>query len=208
MYAMPYDLLARHLGVTESRVRGVVLRWRRAGLAASGSLNGSPAWCWITPAGMARLGYEWDAQPPALSRLAHIRAVAASRMWLEAGDAYRQWRGRWRPERALRAAAPGVGTRGHVTDGEVIWPPVEGSPYSSTTWAVEAELTPKTVDRTREIMAGLLSRYAHVVYLTASPAARTVAEAASGLDEARQARLTIRPVPPAALPPATATGGR
>jgi hypothetical protein len=39
MYGAPYDLLAAALGVRADRLRGIVARWRRAGLAATGSPN-------------------------------------------------------------------------------------------------------------------------------------------------------------------------
>lgn len=64
MYGAPYDLMATFLAVRADRLRGIVARWRRAGYAQT-----------------ARLG-----PGPALSRLAHIRAVLAIRLSLEAGD--------------------------------------------------------------------------------------------------------------------------
>src|SRR6202035_5059084 len=63
MYAAPYDLLALRLGATEAGLRGVVARWRNAGLAASGRLTEGPFWCWLTPAGMRHVGYAWEAAP-------------------------------------------------------------------------------------------------------------------------------------------------
>jgi hypothetical protein len=39
MYAAPYDLLAAGLGATEDRRRGIVARWRQAGLADSGRFS-------------------------------------------------------------------------------------------------------------------------------------------------------------------------
>ena len=56
-----------------------------AGYAATGTLGPGPAWCWLTPAGMAVTGLRYPASRPAVSRLAHIRAVLAVRLWLEAG---------------------------------------------------------------------------------------------------------------------------
>ena len=71
-------------------------RWRTAGLAASGSFGPGPAWCWLTPAGMAATGQHYRArQQPSLSRLAHIRAVLAARLWLQAAPAYARIRDRF-----------------------------------------------------------------------------------------------------------------
>jgi hypothetical protein len=43
MYACPCDLLAARLDTTEHTIRGMMVRWRRAGLAGSGSLSVGPA---------------------------------------------------------------------------------------------------------------------------------------------------------------------
>ncbi len=69
--------------VPEDRHRAIMARWRGAGLAATGRLTEGPWWCWLTPPGMRQVGYPWEAAPPPLARLAHIRAVLAARMWLE-----------------------------------------------------------------------------------------------------------------------------
>ena len=63
--------------------RGILARWRQAGLADSGRFSEGPAWCWATQQGLRQLGYPWTAEPPALSRLARTRAVLACRLWLE-----------------------------------------------------------------------------------------------------------------------------
>ncbi|WP_300604302.1 hypothetical protein [Trebonia sp.] len=105
-YAAPYDLLAAGLGVRPARLRGIVARWRAAGYAATGTLGPGPAWCWLTGAGMAACGLGYLARPPALARLAHIRAVLAVRLWLESGQAYADGRAWWRSERRIRAGLP------------------------------------------------------------------------------------------------------
>ena len=83
-YGAPYDLLASALGAQPARLRGIVARWRRAGFAATGRLASGPAWCWLTPGGMAATGLGYPATRPSLARLAHIRAVLAARLWLQA----------------------------------------------------------------------------------------------------------------------------
>jgi hypothetical protein len=212
MYGCPYDLLAAKLGVTGDRARGIVLRWRLAKLADSGILMHGPAWCWITQHGLRQLGYQWTAQAPAMSRLEHIRAVAASRLWLESGEHWQQWRARWRCERQIRAAAPGTGTQGHgagrmghVPDAEVIWPSVPGSPRAGEQWAIEAELTPKPLGRTQAILSALLAGpYARVVYLCSPQALAIVGHASQRFSAEQSARVIVRPLPPAARTPGAA----
>jgi hypothetical protein len=214
MYGAPYDLLAASLAVQPARLRAIVARWRHAGYAATGRLGPGPAWCWLTRPGLAVTGQSYTPARPALARLAHIRAVLAVRLSLEASGAYRQGRAWWRSERRIRAAAgPRVGT-GHVPDAEVSWPDIAGSAYPGQCWAIEAELTPKPLARTAAIMTALLTRtadyqpdarpgpgprYQHVVYL-ASPAARSVVDrAAAALAPPLAARVTVRDLPPGAL---------
>jgi hypothetical protein len=106
--------------------------------------------------------------------LAHIRAVLAARLWLQASPAWHYGQAWWHSERRLRAARPGVGA-GHLPDAEIHWPSLPASPYAGQVWAVEVELTPKPLARTTRIMGVLLgpARYAQVIYLTA-PVARLV----------------------------------
>jgi len=214
MYGAPYDLLAAFLDVQPARLRAIVARWRGAGYAATGRLGPGPAWCWLTRLGLTVTGQRYAPARPALGRLAHIRAVLAVRLSLEAGQAYRQGRAWWRSERRIRAAAGGKVGGGHVPDAEVSWPEVAGSPYAGECWAIEAELTPKPLARTTAIMSGLLARtndygpaaspgpgprYHRVVYL-ASPAARSIVDrAAAAQSAAQRSRLVVRDLPEGAL---------
>ena len=118
-YVAPYDLLAQALRVPPARVRAVAARWRAAGYATTGVLGPGPAWCWLTPAGMAACGHSWLARPPSLSRLAHVRAVLAARLWLAATPAYAGAGAWWHSERRIRAALPSprVGVP-HVADAQ------------------------------------------------------------------------------------------
>jgi hypothetical protein len=203
-YAAPYDLLAEALDVTPARVRAITARWRAAGYAVTGVLGPGPAWCWLTPAGMAACGHSWPARPPSLSRLAHVRAVLAARLWLQASPAYAAAGAWWHSERRIRAALPPprVGTGGHVADAEVHWPSTGAAgPYAGQVWGIEVELTPKPAARTQRIIGGLLARprYAQVIYLTA-PAARPVVTAtAAALPPAQQGRVAVRDLPPGAF---------
>jgi hypothetical protein len=127
MYGAPYDLLAAGLGVRDDRLRGIVARWRRAGWAATGRLGPGPAWCWLTRPGLQAAGLRYAPSRPALARLAHIRAVLAIRLSLQAGPAYQEGRVWWRSERRIRAAIAGRPGSTHVPDAEVSWPEVTGS---------------------------------------------------------------------------------
>jgi hypothetical protein len=213
MYGAPYDLLAAYLGVRADRVRGIVARWRRAGWAETGLVGAGPAWCWVTRAGLAVTGQPYTPARPAAARLAHLRAVLAVRLALEAGPAYRQGRAWWRCERRIRAAIGGRATT-HVPDAEVSWPDLPGSAYAGECWAIEAELTPKPLARTAGIMAALAARtsdyhpgaapgtgprYARVVYLAAPPARSVTERAAATLPPPVAARVTVRDLPAGAL---------
>lgn len=202
-YAAPYDLLASALGVQPARLRGIVARWRHAGYVSTGTLGPGPAWCWLTAEGMSACGLSYPVRPPALSRLAHIRAVLAARLWLEEGSAYRDGRAWWRSERRLRAAMPQKIAIPHLADAEIHWPSTDGNAFAGQVWAVEVELTPKPAARTQRIMEGLLgkSRYAQVVYLC-SPAARpVVTRVARQLPERDRGRVAIRVLPEVAFLP-------
>ncbi len=204
-YGAPYDLLAVALAAQPARLRGITARWRRAGYAATGRLGPGPAWCWLTPAGVNAAGLGYPSSRPALARLAHIRAVLAARLWLQAAPAWDQGRAWWHSERRLRAAAPAIGA-GHLPDAEIHWPSTGTCPYPGQVWAVEVELTPKSAGRAARIMAGLLAggRYAQVLYLTAPPARPVVTRAAGRVPADQQARIIIRDLPPAAFTPEAA----
>jgi hypothetical protein len=212
-YGAPYDLLALALDVRPDRLRAILARWRRAGYAATGRLGPGPAWCWLTPAGMAVTGLGFPAARPALGRLAPVRAVLAARLWLQSGDAWQAGGAWWRCERRIRAAAGRVGT-GHIPDAEVHWPSLDHSAYAGQVWAAEIELTPKPLSRTVAIMRALLARtadygpgavpgreprYAQVVYLCAPAARPVVARATDALPAPLRSRVVVRDLPPGAL---------
>jgi hypothetical protein len=229
MYAVQLDQLAAVLGVTEARARPITLGWRRARYAESARIGPGRPWIWLTRAGLSACGRPYRAVPPALSRLAHLRAVTSVRLALEAAPGYARAGGFWRGERRLRAAAGGrVGLREHIPDGEVHWP--DGAPvsFAGECWAIEAELTRKTVARTAVIMKEILSRtgdygcpagqaavpgapprHARVVYLCSPSAGPTVARARAVLGETGR-RVEIRGLPPGAdlAGPAATAGGR
>jgi hypothetical protein len=222
MYGLQTDLLAGLLGLREDAARRVAARWRRLGYTESARLGPGGPWVWLTRRGLAACGLRYTAVPPALSRLAHLRATAVVRLALEAAPSYRQAGGYWRGERRLRARMGGrVGLREHLPDGEIHFPNGSVSPYADECWAIETELTRKTVDRTAEIMRELLTRtgdyggpaaearvpgrpprHARVLYMCSAAARPTVTRAAGRLG-ALAARVEIRD-----LPPSAALGGK
>jgi hypothetical protein len=217
MYGLQLDQLAALLSLTEERARTVSARWRSLGYAATGRLGPGRAWLWLTRQGLAACGLAYTAAPPALSRLAHIRAVTAIRLALESSSTYLTAAAAWRSERRLRARIGRVAAAEHIPDGEVHWPDTAGVPYAGECWAIEAELTAKTVHRTTSIMRELLARtgdygcpaaqrfepgrpplHTRALYLC-SPAARpTVLRARTALGPALERRIEVRALPPTA----------
>lgn len=217
MYGVQFDLLAGLLGLAPEGAGRVAARWRRLGYADSARIGPGRPWVWLTRRGLTACGLRYPAVPPALARLAHLRAVAAVRLALESATGYRQAEGYWRSERRLRARMGGrVGLREHIPDAELHFPNGPGVPYAGECWAVEAELTRKTVTRTAAIMRELLARtadygspaaeaavpgrpprHARVLYLC-SPAARPTVSRSAGTLGALAARIEIRDLPPTA----------
>jgi hypothetical protein len=202
-YGAPFDLLAGALRVQPERLPAITSRWRRAGYAATGRLGPGPGWCWLTRDGMTATGLGFPATRPALGRLAHIRAVLAARLWVQASPGWHDGRAWWHCERRLRADRPAAGRGGHVPDAEIHWPSIAASPYAGQVWAVEVELTPKPAARTTTIMTELVTslRYAQVIYLTAPAARPVVTRAAGSLPPGEQARVAVRDLPPSAFTP-------
>jgi hypothetical protein len=226
MYGVQLDQLAALLAISVRQAGAVVARWTRARQAESAVLSPGPRWIWLTRGGLQACGVRYPPAPPALPRLAHIRAVTAVRLALESAPGYRAGGAHWRSERHLRARLGGrLGAREHLPDGEVHWPEAGQTPWAGECWAIEAELTPKTVARTAAIMHELLARtgdygspaaevrvpgqpprHARVVYLCSPAASGTVRRArdslgnrsSAGSPGSLAARIEIRELPSAA----------
>lgn len=225
MYGLQLDQLAELLGGTTRQARALTARWVSRGLADSGVLSQGPPWVWLTRGGLQACGLRYAATPPALPRLEHIRAVTAARLALQSVPGYGDGGAHWRCERHLRARLGSAsGRRDHLPDAEVHWPdaPAAGRPpaWAGECWAIEAELTPKTVVRTVAIMrellartgdygcpaaearvAGLPPRHARAVYLCSPAAAGTVLRAKETLGSLGD-RVEVYPLPAAAYLPA------
>ncbi len=214
MYAVQFDQLAVLTGDPRS-ARAAAARWRELGYAQTARLSAGPDWLWVTRPGLAACGLAYSPARPALSRLAHIRAVAAARLALEGTAGYRSAGGYWRCERRIRARH-GVGLRQHLPDAEVHWPDTAPVAWAGECWAVEAELSPKTAPRTAAIMREILGRtgdyggpaadaavpgrpprHARVLYLCSPAALGTVLRARESLGPLA-ARVEIRDLPPGA----------
>ena len=129
MYGVQLDQLAVQLGVSEVRARALTARWREQGYADSARLGPGRPWVWLTRAGLLACGLPYRPSPPALARLAHLRAVTAVRMALESAPGYAAAGAYWRSERRMRARMGSrVPLREHLPDGEVHWPDLVGVP--------------------------------------------------------------------------------
>lgn len=222
MYGLQVDQLAALLGLTARQAHALSGRWDIRGLAECAALSPGPPWVWLTRSGLRACGVRYAAAPPALSRLAHLRAVTSVRLAFESLASYRDGGAHWRSERHLRARLGGrLGARDHLPDAEVHWPDVadRAPAWAGECWAIEVELTPKTVARTVAIMRELLARtgdygcpagearvpgrpprHARAVYLCSSAAARTVARARDALGSLAP-RVEIRELPASAYLP-------
>jgi hypothetical protein len=218
MYGLQLDQLATLLRLTDRQARVLAAGWCTRGLAKSAVLSPGPPWVWLTRAGLQACGVRYPAAPPALPRLAHIRAVAAVRLAFEATPGYAEGAAHWRSERRLRARLGGrLGARDHLPDAEVHWPDDGPAGWAGECWAIEVELTAKTISRTtaimREILArtgdygcpasearviGVPARHARVIYLCSPAAAGTVGRATAALGGLAD-RVEIRNLPDAAF---------
>jgi hypothetical protein len=221
MYGVQLDLLATRLGMSPPAARATVARWRQQGYADWAQLGPGGRWVWLTQAGLAACGLPYRASAPALPRLAHLRAVTAVRLALEAVPAYAAAGGYWRSERRLRARiGPRVPLREHLPDGEVHWPDTTDAGWAGECWAIEAELTRKTVTRTAAIMTELLTRtgdygclsadvrvpgrparHTRVLYLCSAAAKPVVLRARHALGAGLAARIEVRGLPASAVRP-------
>jgi hypothetical protein len=220
MYGLQQDQLAELLELTTRQIRALIGRWTQRGLAESAILSPGPPWIWLTRSGLQTCGLRYTATSPALPRLAHIRATAAVRLALEHAPGYADGGAYWRSERRLRARLGGrLGNREHLPDAEVHWPDSGPAPWAGECWAIEVELTAKTVTRTTAIMrelmartgdygcpaadarvAGAAPRHDRAIYVCSPAAAATVRRAREALGTLAP-RIEVRDLPAAAYLP-------
>jgi uncharacterized protein YjiS (DUF1127 family) len=223
MYGAQLDQLAGLLGLTTRQVNALAADWAERKLACCAILSPGPPWVWPTRAGLQACGLRYPAAPPALPRLAHIRATAAVRLAMQAAPAYAEGGAHWRSERRLRSRLGRLGAREHLPDAEVHWPDVGVLAWAGECWAIEVELTAKTLRRTmaimREVLArtgdygcpaaeamvpGTQARHSRAIYLCSPAAATTVRRAQAELGMLAR-RVEIRVLPAGAYLPAPDT---
>lgn len=220
MYGVQADQLATRLRLTGRQARALAASWAARGLADEAVLSPGQPWIWLTRTGLQWCGARYSAAPPALPRLAHIRAATEVRLALEAAPGYHDSAAYWRSERRLRSRLGGrLGVRDHLPDAEVHWPDAAPVAWAGECWAVEVELTAKTVARTAAIMRELLvrtgdygcpvaearvagqpPRHARVLYVCSPAATSPVYRAAERLGRLA-ARVEIRGLPAGAYLP-------
>ena len=201
-YALRLSLLAEVLSafdgvsVSADAARKVASRWHRARLAdVSPILAGQGSHVVLTAYGLRQVGHEYKPWVASAASLAHVDAVAATRISLGAlADDV------WVCERELRQGLhrSAGSSMPHLPDGELLTP--------KGRVAIEVELTPKTVERTRKVMLGLTTRkagfrpdeppgaaprYRSVAYLTSDTARPVVEKARAQLpaDLAQRVRI-------------------
>ena len=208
MGAMRIDQLAELFAQLDQRpvsvdaARKTVSRWLARGWATSRTLlHSHPPYVWLTAAGMRVSGHDFVSEEPSLATLTHNTDVAAIRLSLQTSrpNVF------WRSERSMRAVVP-ARTRGrttpHLPDGELTLP-------DGRFIAIERERVAKTIERTRNIQMGLLTRrydydanddvvvaalpprYCQVLYYANDAAISVVEKAAASLPGDLGARLQI-----------------
>ena len=161
-YGVRADQLARLLkrpdvgALSDSATRAVLARWEKAGLADSRKvIADEPRVIWLTRKGLDEVGLAFKPWTPTPASLAHIYWTTQVRMHTED----RHPAASWRSERELRKGRvmQSISTsQSHEVDAEIHLP--------QGVVAVEVELTSKSVERRRSIMAELTQRYATVWY--------------------------------------------
>lgn len=140
-------------GLSYKAAYKISTRWVNAGLVERKKIFvGEPMWLWLTKKGLDTIGLDLSNHNPAISRLAHIHAVNAVRLYVEqkVGD-----QARWICEReanALRKAS----TKRHLVDGEL--------EFQDQIIALEIELTQKRKQRLNSIVRELARDYKTVWY--------------------------------------------
>ena len=148
--AIPMDQLARFLDVDSEKTEKIVRELEQTGCVQKDRpLQGDASWVWLRHRGARLSEAGFAASKPAISRLAHTRAINEARLFVTK----RAPEGRWLCERALRRRnEPGLKVPDAIFE-------IEGERH-----AIEVELTPKAARRLRWIIAEHSTRYNAVVY--------------------------------------------
>ncbi len=172
--------------VSDGAVHQLVLRWKRAGwIGCQKILGGQPVWVWLTRSGLEMVGLPYREWTPKAPGLAHLHAVNAARLWLEAEDRKAGRVETWVSERYLRSQQGHygftVGSRPHLVDAEV---------HDGTMrMAVEVEVTPKMKQRTMDVMRQLVGSYRGTFYFVTDATKGVVREAWQEIGSPKNIRI-------------------
>jgi len=206
--AMRLDLLAELFSqiegtsVSVDAARKTSGRWIEKGWAVRRTiLQGEPPYLWLTASGMKQVGLGFVAGDPPLATLQHNCDVSFIRLQILKQEPT----SKWRSEREIRSVMPPRKkdlSSSHVPDGEVIL-------TDGRIIAIERERVAKTVERTKHIQLGLLSRsydydtgqdhitklsqprYAQVIYYASPESFTVVTKASLELPDDLRARLKV-----------------
>jgi hypothetical protein len=172
---------------------------------------------WATRKGLDACGLRTRLVKPATHGLRHTHAVTEVRLAVQRTSSYRESHAWWRSERSILAGEY-PGRLAHITDGEVHYPAGSGMPWAGEIWAVEVELSRKSVERTAAIMAevlarttdygpdpngsaapGLPPRYARLVYVCSPASVRAVLNARLEVGPPQSARIDVYDLPESSI---------
>jgi hypothetical protein len=225
MYALQYDQLAALMtdrgvpaGRAVERAREAVDHWRALGYAESDRLSVGEPWVWANRTGLDAFGLKSKQVKPGKSWLRHTHALTDVRLAIERTAGYRDGGASWRSERRVRSQLGSPSREEHVPDAEVHWPAGGASAWAGEIWAVEVELSSKTIERTATIMRQVLGRtgeygcppagiavrgqpprYARLVYMCSPTAVQAVVKARIELGSALAAYIEIYDLPDSAM---------
>jgi hypothetical protein len=225
MYALQLDQLAALLadrgepsGNAARGARELLERWRAAGLAETGALTIGEPWVWASRAGLNACGLRTRTVKPAAPGLRHTHAVTDVRLAVERTPAFRDGGAHWRSERSIMTSLGFPARPVHVPDGEVYWPAHGATPGAAEIWAVEIEVSRKSIERTAGIMreiltcaggwdkvppttaaAGMAPRYARLVYACSPRTVPAVLSARAEVGSPLSERIDIYDLPESAL---------
>ncbi len=174
--------------LSPAATREVVGRWVRAGWVDARKIFGTqPAWVWLTRAGLDAVGLPYRDWMPKESGLGHFHAVNAVRVWLEGEDMKTGQIKAWVSERQLRYDH---GQQGFVGGGRVHVPDAVVQ-YDGYDIAIEVELSAKSMQRTKDIMAELVNRktYRAVFYFVTKASKGVVQEAWERLNKPERVHI-------------------
>jgi hypothetical protein len=225
MYGVQVDQLAALLAdrgepadSAADRARAVVARWRAVGYAETAQLTLGEPWIWASRKGLDACGLRPKVVKPATRGLRHTHAVTHVRLAVERTSVYRDGGATWRAERSILAGLGYPARFEHIPDGEVHWPAACRSPWAGEIWAVEIEITRKSVDRVARAMQETLARtsdygspqasvagpgrparYARLVWVCSPASVRTVLNARAKLGAALSAAIKVYDLPESAV---------